>query len=112
MTDIPASLDWSKQFCDVQEYSDVTGLSPATVRRYLRTGKIPFAQPGGPRGRILIPIAAVSGLTPKSSCRESERGGEDSSSLSSSLILKDDIPVERLAGPMPRWALKVNGARK
>ena len=43
-----------------QEFSQQSGLSIASVRRYLRDGKLPFAQPGGPRGRILIPADALA----------------------------------------------------
>src|SRR4051794_22015598 len=45
-----------------QEFSEQSGLSIASVRRYLRDGKLPFAQPGGPRGRILIPPDALARL--------------------------------------------------
>lgn len=42
-----------------QEYCERTGLSIATVHRYLKAGRVPHAQPGGPRGRILIPTEAL-----------------------------------------------------
>jgi hypothetical protein len=45
-----------------QEFSDQSGLSIASVRRYLRGGKLPFVQPGGPRGRVLIPADALAQL--------------------------------------------------
>lgn len=45
-----------------QQFSDSSGLSIATVRRYLRDGKLPFVQPGGPRGRLLIPSDALARL--------------------------------------------------
>jgi hypothetical protein len=45
-----------------QEFSDQSGLSIASVRRYLRDGKLPFVQPGGPRGRVLIPTDALARL--------------------------------------------------
>jgi hypothetical protein len=45
-----------------QEFSDPSGLSIASVRRYMRDGKLPFVQPGGPRGRVLIPTDALARL--------------------------------------------------
>jgi hypothetical protein len=34
----------------------LTGTGIATVRRYLKARLIPFIQPGGRKGRVLIPI--------------------------------------------------------
>ena len=44
------------------EYAAHTGLSIATVRRYLKLGRLPKHQPGGPRCRVLIPMSAVEAL--------------------------------------------------
>src|SRR5262245_17119909 len=42
-----------------KQYAELTGFSLATVRRYLRANKLPRLQPGGPRGRIAIPLSAL-----------------------------------------------------
>ena len=55
------------------EFSQQSGLSIASVRRYLRDGKLPFAQPGGPRGRILMPADA---LRVRGRCAEHCESGE------------------------------------
>lgn len=82
----------SKQFLSPHEYGRLAGLSIATVRRYLKGGRLPFAQPGGPRGRILIPLAAVT-LTVSDPAPSALRGGRAESSTQT-------VP---LPGPTPRW---------
>lgn len=41
------------------EFVAKSGLSLATVRRYLKDGRIPSFQPGGLRCRVLIPVSAL-----------------------------------------------------
>src|ERR1700685_1039156 len=102
MPDIRPSRELGKLFFDVQEFSDVTGLSVATVRRYVQRGRLPSAQPGGRRGRILIPISAVALLernaepTAAATRLDAAADGEPSNA--------DDPSPERLPGPEPRWA--------
>ena len=47
-------------------FSRLSGLSLATIRRYLKSGKLRFFQPGGKRARILIARSAVEQLAPMS----------------------------------------------
>jgi len=41
------------------EFARLNGLSIATVRRYLKSGRLPKAQPGGRGCRVLIPSDAI-----------------------------------------------------
>lgn len=43
-----------------KEFVAKSGLSLATVRRYLRDGRLPSIQPGGRRCRVLIPASALA----------------------------------------------------
>jgi hypothetical protein len=47
------------QLLTLKEFSDFSKLSPATIHRLKRQGKIPFFQPSGPRGKLLFPANAV-----------------------------------------------------
>jgi hypothetical protein len=42
-----------------KQFSELSGLSLATVHRYLRCGRLPYTQLGGRRHRILIPFDAL-----------------------------------------------------
>lgn len=48
-----------REYLSPREFAVQTGLSSATVNRYLAGGRIPFYQPGGPRCRILIRRSAL-----------------------------------------------------
>ncbi len=48
------------EFLSPKEFALSSGLSPLTVRRYLKSGRLPFIQPGGFRCRILIPRNALN----------------------------------------------------
>jgi hypothetical protein len=43
----------SPEYLSPGQFSERTGLSIATVRRYLRAGKLTHVQPAGFRGRVL-----------------------------------------------------------
>ncbi len=49
----------NSQLLTLKEFSDASKLSPATVHRLKRQGKISFFQPAGPRGKLLFPADAV-----------------------------------------------------
>ena len=49
----------ARRYLSVQEFKQVSGLSLATIRRYLKSGKLPFRQLSGPRSRVLIPMDAL-----------------------------------------------------
>jgi len=52
-----------KRFVSKKELCAVTGLSPASVERYRRAGKIPYWQPGGPGARVLYLLDAITTVT-------------------------------------------------
>jgi excisionase family DNA binding protein len=83
-----------KQFLSPAEFAVLSGLSLATVHRYLRRGTLPFQQPGGKRARILISRAALDGLQLAAS---PEKAIEPQ--LSSPAI----HPQSKFPGPRPRW---------
>jgi excisionase family DNA binding protein len=48
-----------REYLSPREFVARSGLSLATVRRYLADGRLPSVQPGGRRCRMLIPVAAL-----------------------------------------------------
>ncbi len=90
-TDVAGEL--TLRYLSPQEFSRLSGLSLATVHRYLKKGRLPYRQPGGPRSRILIPAVAleaaatVAEITPAALVKAAPA-----------------VPSPRLPGPRPRWA--------
>ena len=81
----------NSQLLTLKELSDVSKLSPATIHRLKRLGKIPFFQPSGPRGKLLFPANAVE---------QAARAACDESSGASTGTAKTK---PRLSGPCPAW---------
>ena len=48
------------EYLSPEQFSEVSGLSLATIHRYLANGRLPKVQPGGKRCRVLIPRSALS----------------------------------------------------
>jgi excisionase family DNA binding protein len=46
----------------IEELSGLLGVSVPTLRRWIRDGKLPARQPGGPGTRLLFPLAQISRL--------------------------------------------------
>ena len=94
--------------CNVQQFADLSGLSKSTVRRYLKAGKLPHDQPGGPRCRILIPLSALP-----SSENEPASVDPESGPTEEAITAEAEHPqtLERLPGPKPRWARQGPAAR-
>jgi len=88
-----------KRYLSPQEFSQLSGLSLATIHRYLNSGKVPFVQPGGPRSRILIPCDALETATTAASAMPS-------SPIAANAAPETPPPStpHRLSGPRPRWA--------
>jgi hypothetical protein len=91
----PAADDQSRRYLSPQEFSHLSGLSLATVHRYLRSGKLPYRQPGGRRGRILILADAL----------EAAPGADVGPDATTAVTVEPQspAPVARLSGPHPRW---------
>jgi len=103
-----SNLQHTRHYLSPQEFSQLSGLSLATVHRYLKKGNLPFQQPGGPRSRILIPaevLVAIVTVTP----------GSTSKAVVPAPVPKPiphtpKDPV-RLPGPRPRWTLPAGSAQ-
>jgi excisionase family DNA binding protein len=52
-----------RDYISPHEFVAKSGLSLATVRRYVRDGRLPSKQPGGRRCRVLIPRSALEQFT-------------------------------------------------
>jgi hypothetical protein len=87
-----------RQFLSPQEFSRASGLSLATVHRYLKNGRLPFRQPAGARGRILIPVAALAAAV-----AGSEQPRPVAPTSESYTLAHPPIGSTRLPGPRPRW---------
>lgn len=48
------------QLLTIQEFSERTPLSVSQIRRLVKAGRIPYLQPGGPRGKLLFAPDALS----------------------------------------------------
>src|SRR5262245_5075038 len=86
----------ARRYLSPQEFSTLSGLSLSTVHRYLRRGRLPYQQPAGRRGRILIPATVL------------EQIADDPSSAGSA-----QAPVAPLAGTAnsPRTSARPSGPR-
>ena len=82
------------EYLSPDEFSQLSGLSIATVRRYLRAGRLPHVQPAGSHGRILIPRDALDRLADPP-----PRDLPPSTPTSPSMA----APPNRPRGPRPRW---------
>lgn len=85
-----------------EQYVQATGLSSATVSRYLADGRLPKYQPGGPRCRVLIPRDALPTAEHPNPIQELPVESSSGSCLSDEKPnnLKEST---RPAGPVPRW---------
>ena len=81
------------EFLSPKEFALSSGLSTLTVRRYLKSGRLPFIQPGGFRCRILIPRNALnsSGKIPSENSPPPPRAKK---------------PETKTFGPEPAWKKK------
>jgi excisionase family DNA binding protein len=81
-----------RRFLSPGEFSALSGLSLATVHRYLKSGRLPYWQPRGRRGRILIPADALQTLA-----KDSLQPDPDPT------MPAPCMDTNRLSGPRPRW---------
>jgi len=78
-----------------KEFVKLSGLSIATVRRYLEDGRLPHMQLG-PRCRVLIPYSVLAQLA-------SSLSGDDGTQSSSSPSVPAKATKSGLPGPSPHW---------
>jgi hypothetical protein len=89
-----------QRYLSPQEFSALSGLSLATVHRYLRNGRLPYRQPAGHRGRILIPADAlelVIAATPP------DEPPQAPAAPSTSAMTRPPVTPARPPGPRPKW---------
>ena len=86
----------STEYVSPQEFARLSGLSLATIHRYLKRGKLQFRQPGGKRARLLIPRTALEhfehSFPVKPAAEQSPAPTPDAETSS------------RLPGPRPKWS--------
>lgn len=97
----------SKRFLSPKELCELSGLSLATIHRYLKKGKLPYRQPAGPRGRILIPAEALT-ITTISDAPAQHAEATDPTLLPHAQT-KAQLPP--LSGPRPKWTRQANPTR-
>ena len=79
------------------EFVAKSGLSLATVRRYLRDGRIPSFQPGGLRCRVLIPVSALEPYAQAAgSVSRTARPNQPK-------VVPRAVSKRSRSGPKPRW---------
>ena len=81
----------NSQLLTLKEFSDLSKLSPATIHRLKRLGKIPFFQPSGPRGKLFFPADAVE---------QAANAASNDSFPAFSGTAKTKV---HLSGPCPAW---------
>jgi hypothetical protein len=81
----------SPQFLTVDQFAAQSGMSVATIRRYIRTGKLECLQPGGFRCRVAIPRTALMSAI------------FNADSLPPTNSKEVNIKNRKLSGPTPRW---------
>jgi hypothetical protein len=99
---LPANATFGKRFVSPQEFGQLTGWSPSTVRRRIRDRSLPVIQPGGPRTLVLIDVASLSAAQAASSRADS--GSAEVAPTGEPYV--DSIPIDpkpRPRGPIPRW---------
>ncbi len=93
----PGSSAHERDYLSPKEFGKLSGLSIATVRRYLSAGIIPHAQPAGSGCRICIPRYALDQYLDQGKPNRSE---PPPSQTTESVPIDQDKP---LPGPRPRW---------
>ena len=88
----------NRDYLSPHEFVARSGLSSATVRRYLRDGHLPSAQPGGPRCRVLIPVTVL-----KSFLAAKQVAGPNGTDRSSTVTKSAYASNKPLPGPTAKW---------
>jgi hypothetical protein len=83
--------DDAKQYLTIDQLCARSGLSPATIHRLKKAGRISFFQPGGKGCRILFPLDAIEATSPVADKSDAQSPGD---------LAADD---QRLSGPRPAW---------
>ena len=89
-----------QKYLSPKEFAARTGISLATVRRYLKSGRVVAHQPGGRRHRVLIPADALEQVAPSTPPRV---GPDRSSPAIAPLPGHPAADDKSLCGPAPKW---------
>ena len=100
-----------RKYVDIGELAARTGMSPSTINRLKKQGKIPFYQPGGKRTRVLFPPDAIeqasssqSSLNVDPPANRRDSVVPDCADASENFALLHPNPnSSQLPGPAPRW---------
>jgi len=82
------------RFLSVEQVIAQSGLSASTVRRWIKRGVLPHAQPGGKRSRVLIPADALDRLS---------HAEVVSPTPTVQPLIEVQPPAPQRRGPTPRW---------
>ncbi len=84
------------RYLSPKEFAAACGASISTINRYLRDGKLPYAQPNGEYGRRFIPRDALEAHMVGNELKDQSTKASDESS-------EETAQGARLAGPSPQW---------
>jgi hypothetical protein len=104
-TDSQPTPEPQHRYLTLLEFSALTGLSPATVRRYLKSGKLRYLQPAGPRGRILIPADTLESTM--ATGHGTPLDGTPAETMSAPAKSQRQEPSAKLSGPRPSWTRRL-----
>ena len=90
------------EYLSPQQFACLSGLSNATVRRYLADGRLPKIQPGGQRCRVLIPRDALNASFRPQSMTKAEGEASVQRDARPEEICNSNSPPKS-SGPTPRW---------
>jgi hypothetical protein len=88
------------EFLTIADFARLSTLSESTVRRRIQDGSLQYFQPGGPRTRVFLSADALSASREEMGTEQAAEPLPDWQKASS----EKTQPLERLPGPMPRWA--------
>ncbi len=91
-------------FYSPRQFAAFSGLALATIRRYLAEGRLPFVQPAGPRGRVLIPRDALGTVAPQAVAPVASHAPQSA--------LRPSRAASRPAGPLPRWLRRAHQSQE
>jgi excisionase family DNA binding protein len=95
------SIEKSSRFLSIAEFARLARLSISTIRRYMKAGKLPYVQIGGPRSRVLFAADVLDHFVSQSSLTSSHI--EEAASSPSCEAARQDNAPKQIPGPCPKW---------
>jgi len=97
---------FQRDFVTPNEFVKLSGLSLSSVWRYLADGRLPKVQPGGHRGKVLIPRDALKMLLRASEASELAAPSNESGKPEATSAIE---PTSRAqSGSRPHWQKRSN----